>query len=74
MDLFHICLKYDSMKIALDIYLKHITVQDVHRPLLTRFIDTLAQSVKFHEIKLFFILEHFDVMDIEQLNDLVDVL
>lgn len=34
---------------------------------------TIKESVYYHEIKLFFIHEHFDVMSVQQLNNLVDI-
>jgi len=34
----------------------------------------MKDSIKFHEIKLFLILEHFDQLNIEQLNSLIDVI
>ena len=35
-------------------------------------IDTLRNSTKFHEIKLFLIHQHFDQMSIMQMNNIVD--
>lgn len=34
---------------------------------------TIKDSVKFHEMKLFLIHEHFDTLSIEQMNLLVDI-
>lgn len=36
-------------------------------------MTSLKESVYFHEIKLFFIHEHFDELSIGQLNALVDI-
>lgn len=36
-------------------------------------IQSLGESTRFHEIKLFFIMEHFDILSIYQLNQLVDI-
>lgn len=34
---------------------------------------SIRDSVKFHEIKLFFIHEHFKILSIYQLNQIVDI-
>ena len=36
-------------------------------------ILSLRDSCKFHEMKLFYIHEHFDLLSIEQMNQLVDI-
>lgn len=36
------------------------------------FIHTIKDSLEMHELKMFFIHEHFDVFSIAQLNLLVD--
>jgi hypothetical protein len=40
---------------------------------MNKLMESLKTTTKFHEIKLFFIHEHFDVMSVEQLNQLVDI-
>jgi len=62
------------MKIALEIYLNHMSSTDVNPVIIDLFIDVLRGSPRFHEVKLFFLLNHIDNMDVEQLNRLVDVL
>ena len=36
-------------------------------------MTTIRESSKFHEMKLFLIHEHFDVLSIGQMNTLVDI-
>mmetsp|Transcript_12392 Transcript_12392/g.19336 ORF Transcript_12392/g.19336 Transcript_12392/m.19336 type:complete len:84 (+) Transcript_12392:3297-3548(+) len=35
--------------------------------------QSIRESIKFHEMKLFFLHEHFDTLSISQLNKLIDV-
>ena len=35
-------------------------------------INSIKNSVKFHEVKVFFILQYFDNLSVYQLNSLVD--
>lgn len=45
---------------------------DLDSRIMEIFILTLKDSLKFHEVKMFFIHEHFDKYTIAQLNMLVD--
>jgi len=36
-------------------------------------MNTIKDSVQYHEMKLFLVHEHFDTLTIEQMNYLVDV-
>jgi len=63
-DLFEICWRYDSQKVALYFYSNHLTHADLNKRLIDLTIQSLLYSVKYHEIKLFFIIEHFDFYDI----------
>lgn len=36
-------------------------------------MSTIKESTKFHEMKLFFLHEHFDVLSISQMNQLIDI-
>jgi hypothetical protein len=36
-------------------------------------MESLVKSVKFHEMKLFFLHQHFDILNIAQLNNLVEI-
>jgi hypothetical protein len=58
----------------MNIYLKYIRNQDITPKVVDCFINSLKRSVEFHEIKLFFIHQHFDHLTILQMNDLVDTL
>jgi len=73
-ELFLICWRYDAFKVALHLYLKCLSVSDISKPVIDRFIDGIRDSCRYLEIKLFFVLEHFDSMNILQLNRLVDAL
>jgi len=72
--LFHICIRHDSYKIGLLIYLKHIKQHDITSDLIKRVISSMKNSNQFHEIKLFFIHHHLEVLSVEDLNTLVDVI
>lgn len=74
MDLFIYCLKNDSFKIAILIYTLYLDqVIDMDEKMMDIIMLTIKESVYFHEIKLFFIHEHFNVMSVQQLNNLVDI-
>ena len=36
-------------------------------------MNTIKESVLFHEAKLFILHEHFDVLSIQQMNVLIDI-
>lgn len=64
-DLFIICLKNDSFKIGILIYTLYMNpINDVDEQMIDILIDTMRNSVKFHEIKLFMLHQHFDIMTI----------
>lgn len=67
-----ICLRNDSYKVAMQIYLRFLTAQDITSKVMDAVIETLSTSIMFHEMKLFFIHEHFDVLTIQQMNTLVE--
>ena len=55
------------------IYTVYLDVpKDMDQKMLDIIMGTIRDSVMFHEIKLFFIHEHFDVLNIQQMNMLVD--
>jgi len=59
-DLFVICLKCDSFKIAMLIYLNHIEPEvDIDEKMINIILSTVRDSCKFLEMKLFMIHEHF---------------
>ena len=73
-ELFIICVKSDSFKIGMLIYTMYMnTSVDMDEKMLDIVMDTIKGSVLYHEIKLFLIHEHFDILSIEQLNNLVDI-
>jgi len=57
----------------MQIYLGHLTNSDISFKIMDILIGSLKSSLKFHEMKLFFIHQHFDVLTILQLNTLVDI-
>lgn len=72
-DLFVICLKNDSMKIAMLIYIMYMRVNEVvNASMLDLFIDQIRESSKQHEIKLMLIHNHFDLLSVQQLGHLLD--
>lgn len=72
-DLFKHCLKSDSMKLALVIYLKHLKNNDIDVSIMDYVIDSLHKSVRFHEQKLFFVHQHFGILNVLQLNRIIDI-
>ena len=71
-DLFMICIKEDAMKIGIHIYLRYLKTRDINQKIMDLLILSLRDSTNLHEMKMFFIHEHFDVMSIQQMNKLVD--
>ena len=74
LDMFYICVLRDSFKIAINLYLKYLDRRRIDKRIMDAFILSLKKSVEFHEIKMFFILQHFDLLNITQMSDLVDIL
>ena len=73
-DLYVTCLKNDSFKIAMIIYTLYLDIsKDMDEKMMDILMTTIRDSVKFHEMKLFLIHEHFDVLSIYQMNLLVDI-
>lgn len=73
LELFVICLKNDSFKVAILIYSLYIDpIVDFDQKMMEILIDTMRNSTKFHEIKLFLLHQHFDQMSILQMNNIVD--
>ena len=46
---------------------------DITPQIMDILMDSLVKSVKFHEMKLFFLHQHFDILNIAQLNNLVEI-
>ena len=74
MELFITCLRNDSFKIAILIYTLFLDIdKDMNSKMMDIIMGTIRDSPRFHEIKLFFIHQHFDILDIQQMNNLVDI-
>lgn len=71
-DLFMVALKNDAYKTAIQIYLRYLAASDITVEVMDAVIDSLMTSINFHEMKLFFIHAHFDVLTIQQMNNLVE--
>lgn len=61
------------MKVAFNIYLRNLTQKDIKQSDMDLFMNAL-KAESFHEAKLFFIHNHFDLMSVKQLNTLIDIL
>ena len=73
-DLFIISLKNDSFKIATIIYFMFLNhTVDIDQKMMDIILQTVKESPRYHEIKLFFIHEHFDILTIQQMNQLLDI-
>ena len=74
LNLFIICIKNNAFKIAILIYLLYIDINvDIDEKMMDIILASIRESPLFHEIKLFFIHEHFDTLTIQQLNVLIDI-
>jgi hypothetical protein len=71
--MFATCIRYDALKIAMNLYLRYLENSDMDSKMMDIVIQSMNKSVEFHEIKLFFLHQHFDVLTIIQMNDVVDV-
>jgi len=73
-DLFILCLRSDSFQIAILIYTCFLKpTEDIDEKIMDILMNTIKESVKFHEYKLFFLHEHFDTLTIAQMNNLIDI-
>jgi len=72
-ELYCICIRQDSHKISLQIYLRFLSSQDITPRIMDLIIVSIRDSVQLHEIKLFYLHEHFDILNIKQMNWLIDV-
>lgn len=72
-ELFCICLRHDAFKIGNQIYLRYMTQSDITPRIIDLMITIIRDSVKFHEMKLFYMHEHFDLLSISQMNWLIDI-
>jgi hypothetical protein len=56
------------------IYTLYLDVQkDIDEKMMDIILATIKDSTLYHEMKLFLIHEHFDLLSIEQMNLLVDI-
>ena len=53
--LFILCIKNDSFKIAMLIYTLYLKVEDMDNKMLDIIMLSVRESIKYHEMKLFFI-------------------
>jgi len=67
-------LQYDSLKVAMNIYLRQLKQTDILQSDMDIIMQSIKTSEKLHEIKFFFLHQHFDLMSIAQLNQLIDIL
>lgn len=72
--LFFTCIRHDSYKIAFQIYLRYLTPEDFDQKLMDSIIQSIKNSVRSHEFKIYFVLEYFDNLSVFQMNQLVDIL
>jgi len=68
-----IALSNDAMKVATQIYLRYLTAFDINNTIMDILINSLKDSTRYHEMKLFYIHQHFDILTISQMNNLVDI-
>mmetsp|Transcript_31434 Transcript_31434/g.48055 ORF Transcript_31434/g.48055 Transcript_31434/m.48055 type:complete len:90 (-) Transcript_31434:2864-3133(-) len=62
--LFQICLRHDSFKIGMLLYLKYLDAKDMDQKVMDIVMTSLRESTNFHELKLFFLHQHFELMSI----------
>ena len=74
LDLFLRCLRNDSFKILFLIYTLYLDKDKcIDSRVMELVIRSIKRSVQHHEAKLFFIHEHFNLLSVEQLNQLIQV-
>lgn len=61
------------MKVAFNIYLRHLGKNDIINADMDVLINTLKTEA-YHETKFFFIHQHFELLSVKQMNTLIDVL
>jgi len=71
--LFQISLKNDSFKIAMLIYSLYMSASDIDCKIIDILLNSIRESTKSHEMKLFYLHEHFDVLSVFQMNQLLDI-
>ena len=57
----------------MQLYLRYLTAFDISNKIMDFLINSLKDSTRYHEVKLFFIHQHFDILTISQMNNLVDI-
>lgn len=73
-ELFIHCIKNDSFNIGLLIYVLYINpAVDINEKLMEILMTAIKESPLYHEAKLFILHEHFDVLTIQQMNNLIDI-
>ena len=72
MDLFLTCIRHDSFKLGLQLYCRFLKGPDITPEVMHRLTQSIKDSPKYLEIKLFFIHEHFSLLDVEAMNLLID--
>ena len=72
-DLFTLALRNDSMRIAIQIYLRFICKHGLSQPSLDILLATIENSNYFHEEKLFFLHDNFNKLSVGQLDHIVDI-
>lgn len=72
-ELFCICIKSDAYKIGTQIYLRELSSNDITTKIMDLFIYSIRDSCVYLEMKLFYIHEHFDILSILQMNNLIDI-
>ena len=50
-----IALSNDAMKVAMQIYLRYLTAFDINNTIMDILINSIKDSTRYHEMKLFFI-------------------
>ena len=55
------------------IYLNFLHESDIDSKMIDTILQTIKESTKFHEIKLFLVHEHFNQLTIQQMNQLLDI-
>jgi len=73
-DLFTVCIRHDSFKLGYQLYCRNLAGPDITGEIMRKINQSLRDTMKFTEFKLFFVHEHFSVFDVEGLSSLIDTL
>ena len=72
-ELFIICIRNDSIRVAMILYTLYLNREvDMDQKMMDIVMLSIRDSQYFHEFKLFFLHQHFEILSIQQLDRMID--